>query len=294
VAVLGFELERETRRAILRNAKLIKKISAERVKQELDKMLFSPRAHIGLGLLDVVGLLKFILPELKDCQGVRQPKNIHAEGDVYAHTLLALEKLDQSADLGIRYAVLFHDLGKVATQKVKEGKITFYNHPAVGAEMTKKICKRLKFSAADAKRIEWLVRYHLVPSELKNMRASTRRRWGLEQFFADLLMLFKADSQATFHPNHNSDKSGGYEQGLKVLKEIESRPQLKEPILSGTDVMRILRIKPGPLVGKVLLQLEEKKLQNKIKTKKDAENFLRARKNYFVPRSFRRSRVDNS
>ncbi|MDP3994126.1 MAG: CCA tRNA nucleotidyltransferase [bacterium] len=277
---LNFALEPRARKAIQNNAALIKKISTERIKQELDKIILSDRASIGLSLLDVVGLMEFILPELKACQGVRQPRNEHAEGDVYTHSLLALEKTDESYDVPTRYAVLFHDLGKAGTAKIRQGKITFYGHPDAGAEIAFRMMKRLKFSGQDTDKTVWLVRNHMVPNDFPNMRLSTRRKWGLNAFFADLLKVYKADAQASLSPageGHNNTRS--YREGLKILKEIAAMPKLKKPILSGNEVMKILRVKPGPIVGKVLEILEEKKLANELRTKKQARLFLKQNKN---------------
>ena len=275
-ATLRFELTHPTIKAIKKHAKKIAKISAERVKQEFDKIMSSDRAGVGIGILDVVGLLPHILPEVEAMKGVRQPRNQHAEGDVYTHSFLALEAVDKSYDLPTRYAVFFHDLGKPATSKIRNNKITFYDHTSVGAEMVKRLCKRLKFSGAEIEKIAWLVRYHLVPNDFVNMKLGTRRKWGLTPHFMDLLRVFRADVAASLRPSGKADPNPrGYREGLEILKEIKMKPELGKPILSGTEVMKFLRIKEGPLVGKVLRALEEKKLSGKIKTKDEAKKFLR-------------------
>lgn len=287
-AVLNFELDGQVRRSIQKNAKLIKKISAERIKQELDKIILSGRPSAGTGLLDAVGLMEYILPELKACQNVTQPRKHHREGDVYTHSLLALDQVNEDFDLATRYAVLLHDLGKAQTREVKAGKITFYNHPDVGADIVKKICRRLKFSRAEEDKIAWLVRYHLVPNDFINMKLSTRRKWALLPYFRDLLLLHWADAAASLGTSGRGDVNPvGYREGYKILQEIEKSPILGKPILSGGEVIKILKIKPGPLVGKILRQVEEKKLEGQIKTKTQARNYLRVHKNKL-------RRVDNS
>lgn len=300
--MLEFDLAPLTRQAIKKNSKLIKKISAERIKQELDKIMMSNRSSVGMGLLDIVGLLTYILPEVKQLQGVAQPKNQHSEGDVYTHSLLCLEKMDgtfdplqyrspqggrrralgeavlKGVDLPTRYALLFHDLGKAKTKKIREGKITFYDHQNIGAEMAQKICKRLRFSSADTQKVTWLAQNHLVPNDFVKMRLSTRRKWGLSPYFPDLLKLFRADAQASLPANPKKKPNlKAYILGQKILQEIQSKPVLKRPLLSGREVMKILRIKEGPGVGKVLKILEEKKLSGRLKTKKDALIFLRSK-----------------
>ncbi len=272
---LEFDLTREAQKAIRKNSRLITKISAERIKQELDKILMSKRASIGFGLLDIVELLAYVLPEIKNLQGVGQPKNQHSEGDVYAHSLLALEGLDETFDLVIRYAILFHDIGKAKTREIKNGKVTFYNHTTLGAEMAGRICKRLKFSKADTEKIAFLVKNHLVPNDFRQMRLGTRRKWGLSLHFADLLKLYKADARASLPPSGKPDTNPvAYREGLRILEEIKTHPELKKPLISGNEVMRILKIKEGPMVGKVLRFIEDKKLAGEIKNAKDALNFL--------------------
>ena len=276
---LNLEIERQTRTAIIKNAKLIKKISAERVRQELDKIISSDRPSAGVGLLDALGLLEHILPELKAGQGVTQPKTQHREGDVYTHSLFALDQVNEDFDLATRYAVLFHDLGKVKTREIKNGKITFYNHPDAGADLIKKISSRLRFSRAETDKIVWLVRYHMVPNDFVNMRLATRRKWALSPYFRDLLLVYWADAAASLGLSGRGDTNPvGYREGYKILKQIEKEPALAKPILSGSAVMKILKIKPGPLIGKILKQLEEKKLGGKIKTKNSAEEYLKMNK----------------
>lgn len=278
-ATLGFDIEKETRKVIQKNARLIIKISAERIKLELDKILMSPRASIGFGLLDVMALTKYILPELKDTQGVTQPRNEHSEGDVYAHTLLALEKFENSFDLPVRYAVLFHDLGKTPTRQVSAGRITFYEHQNVGSQIAEKICKRLKFSTHDTQKIVWLVKNHLVPMDFHLMKLSTRRRWGLSPHFIELLQIFWADAKASIPASGKKEVyPKAYREGQKILEEIKKHPVLKKPLVSGNDIMKIFRIPSGPLVGKILKLIDEKKLASKLKTKSAAITFLKKNK----------------
>lgn len=278
-ATLNFSISASARKAIKERAKLITEISAERVKQELDRVMLSPRASVGVGLLDIVGLLSYILPEVKNLQGVSQPREYHAEGDVYAHTLLALEKMDESFSLPARYGLFFHDLGKAHTREIRDGKITFYKHPAVGAELAAKICRRLKFSKAEEQEIVWLIRNHLVPNDLPEMRLATRRKWALNSYFADLLRLYRADAEASlFAGRKKHPELKAYRLGLEILRDLEKTPTLKEPILTGFSVMKILKIKPGPAVGKVLKFLEEKKLAGELENAPAAQKFLQKNK----------------
>jgi len=276
VTTLNFELAREARKAIEKNAKLIRKISSERIKQELDRIIASERVSVGFGTLDVVGLTEHILPELHELQGVTQPRNLHSEGDVYAHTLLALEKMDEGFDLPTRYAVLFHDMGKKKTRAVRDGRVTFYSHQTESAAIAKKICERLKFSRQETDKIIWLVKNHMVPFDVAEMKLSTKRKWALHPYFADLLKLYAADNAASLRPSGKPNREPpGYREWQRVLRNLARQPEMKKPLLTGDEVMKILKLKPGPDVGKVLKFLEEKKLAGKIKDKKAALEFLK-------------------
>jgi len=177
--------------------------------------------------------------------------------------------------------VLFHDLGKAKTYALRGGKMTFYNHQIVGADMADEVGKRLKFSAHDTARICWLVRHHMVPNDFIQMKLSTRRKWGLNPYFSDLLKVYLADAKASLPPSGKPDLSpSGWREGVQILKELEGKPVLHAPIVSGTTVMKILNIKSGPLVGKILKVVEEKKLENHIKSKPEAVNFLKANIKY--------------
>ena len=166
---------------------------------------------------------------------------------------------------------------------MKNGKIIFYGHNETGAEIAKKICKRLKFSGAESDKIAWLVKNHMVLFEIDKMKLSTRRKWALTPYFADLLRLNTADSAAGLRPSGKAfNNSKILKLGQAALKEIKLTPSLSKPIVSGNDVMKILKIKPGPQVGKILKHLEEKKLANKIKTKDEALKYLKRKRNYFL------------
>ncbi len=238
---LNFGISRDSQKAIHKNTNLIKQISAERVKQEFDRILMSQRPAVGFGLLDIVGLLSVVLPEIKALQGVKQPRNQHAEGDVFAHTLLALENFDESYDISTRYAVLFHDIGKVLTREIKKGRTTFHTHQNVGADLARKICSRWKFSSRDTEKITWLVKNHMVPNDFSGMRIGRRRTWGLNPFFKDLLRVYLADARASLHPDGSVDKNPfGYREGLKILKDLQENKELQKPLLNVKDVMMIV------------------------------------------------------
>ncbi|EFK97038.1 tRNA adenylyl-/cytidylyl- transferase, partial [sediment metagenome] len=162
---LGFMIEPQTWAAISRNNALIKEISAERIRDELLKIIGSNFPKDGVGLIFSTGLLEHILPELIATRGVDQAG--HHTKDVWNHSLDALAA-SPSPDPVIRLATLLHDIGKPRVKASREGKeITFYNHEVVGARMVKEIARRLKFSKDDINLLWILVRWHMFAYEPK-------------------------------------------------------------------------------------------------------------------------------
>ena len=163
----NFLIHEDTQRAIVQLAKNIHVVSAERIREELEKILTGPNPHIGIKLLDELHLLQEILPEVSSMKGVRQPENFHPEGDVFVHTLLCLSKLAPVPEQGMErpswtlaMGILLHDIGKTITFEELD-RIRFNLHEKVGADMTARICDRLKTSNAEKDRIVWLVLKHL-------------------------------------------------------------------------------------------------------------------------------------
>ena len=131
-----FPINEETRKAIIKLANEINIVSAERIRDELEKILKGKNPHVGIKLLDELSLLKEILPEVSEMKGVRQPENFHPEGDVFVHTLLCLSKMNNPS-WTLAMGVLLHDIGKTVTFEETD-RIRFNLHEKVGADMTKK------------------------------------------------------------------------------------------------------------------------------------------------------------
>ena len=245
-------------------------------------------------LYDEVGLLKLLLPEVKAMQGVGQPKNFHSEGDVFTHTLLALKKL-KNANLNLKLATLFHDIGKPATftpPKDKNDRIHFNEHDEKGALITGRIIKRLKLSSfakdgplhVDRDVIVWLVRKHmiLVTAKPEEMRLTTFEKYFFREDGAgeDLLALSWTDISATVPPSGKPDYSI-YKSFIKKIDEVRAAVHaakkeriLPPPLINGNEVMKTLKIKSGPEVGEVLARVREEQLAGRLKNKKEALLFL--------------------
>lgn len=282
-AVLDFKLSSADQTTIKKNAKLISKISPERVKQELDKIMLSSRRSRGLDLLLKLGLLQHIAPQLQKLKATPQSKNFHSEGNVWAHTLLALSLVEPDADLRTLYGLLFHDIGKAVTIKRtrKEGRThtSFHNHPEKGREITVAVLRRLRFSNSEIEDIAWYVKNHLVPFELPKMRVAKQMAWCLDTRFENLLKICRADTLAAIPTDKQGRKMkpslAGYRKALKIYGASKKQKSLAKPLINGEDVMKILKIRPGPEVGKVLAEVRELQLEGKLASKKDAIAYLR-------------------
>ena len=250
--ILGFKIEGKTAQAIKNNSFWLKMVSKERIRDEFLKIIMSERAAQGVELLRILGLLRYIIPEIEEGYGVSQNK--HHIYDVYEHSLKSLDyAAKQGFNQDVRLAALLHDIGKPRVKQGEGPEATFYNHEIVGAKMTFQILSRLKFPKKDIKKITKLVRYHLFYYNVGEVGESSVRRLirrvGLENM-DDLLHLRMADRIGSGVPKAEPYKL----RHLRYLIEKLSRDPLSVKMLkvNGEDVMRILNIKPGPRVGMVL------------------------------------------
>ncbi len=249
-AQLNFKIEPKTERAIVKMASSIRFIANERIRDELIKILSSDNAYWGMKLLHKTKLLRYIIPELEDAFGVAQSR--HHIYTVFDHCFYAL-KYCPSKEWQVRLASLLHDIGKPKTRKIIKGIATFYNHEYVGAKMTFRIMKRLKFSKADTDRVVNLVRNHMFYYNVGEVsEASVRRlikKTGKENLkdlidvrIADRLGsgLKKAVPYKLRHLQYMMEKVQNDPVSVKMLK------------VNGEDLMKTLKIKPGPKIGAIL------------------------------------------
>ena len=250
-ADLGFELAPDLVPAMVAmSSRLVPPVvSAERVADELRKMLVSPRPKLALELLDAAGLLEAVLPEIAACKGV--PQTGYHTHDVYGHTLLTVEAT--APDLLLRVAALFHDSGKPATAK---GDGTFLGHDEVGARIAEEALSRLRFSQREIDVVAALVKMHLRPvfySADWTDGAVRRLARDAGRQLDRLMALARADIGASAYPW--PEKLDELQARLdRVRAEVPSR---LEPLITGDDVMRICGIPPGPEVGRIKRRLEE-------------------------------------
>ncbi|MGM0439016.1 MAG: CCA tRNA nucleotidyltransferase [Patescibacteria group bacterium] len=267
---LEFKIEEETKRAIKEKSSLLQKISNERIREELLKIVMSDNAAIGIELLRRLGLLKYIIPELEE--GYQVAQNKHHIYDCYEHSILSLQyAADQDYNMHVRMAALLHDVAKPTVKEGTGEEATFYNHEVVGAKQAKKILKRLKFPKKDIKKIVKLVRYHLFYYNVGEVSESSVRRLvrnvGKENI-DDLIKVRKADRIGSGVPKAEPYKL----RHLQYVIEKVSRDPISTKMLEvdGEDVMEILGISPGPKIGDILNILLSKVLSDPSKNKKDA------------------------
>lgn len=262
---LGFLIEPVTANAIKASAHTIGQISAERIHDELVKLLASPFPADGIILLKNTGLLKEILPELDAAFAVEQksPKRHHIY-DVGTHSVMSLKNCP-SIDPVVRFATLLHDIGKVTTMKVQEDVITFYNHEVVSTRLAKQILSRLKFSRRDTDRILTLIRWHQFTVDERQTDSALRRfiRHVGKDNLADMLALRIGDRLG----GGARETSWRLELFKKRLAEVQKQPfTVADLKIDGFDVMKTLTIKPSPEVGRVLngifAEVETGKLPN--------------------------------
>jgi putative nucleotidyltransferase with HDIG domain len=263
---LGFTIDGETFQAIKTSAKLIMEISAERVRDELLKLIKSPYASDGILLLKNTDILSFILPELDASFATPQksPKRHHLY-DVGMHCVMSL-KYCPSPDPIIRLATLLHDIGKPSTfNQDSEGVITFYNHELVGTKIAKNICMRLRLSKKDADKILTLIRWHQFSVDERQTDSAIRRfiRHVGKENLDDSLALRIGDRLG----GGARETSWRLELFKKRLDEVQKQPfSVKDLKVNGFDVMKIFDCKPGPIIGKTLetlfQEVDEGKLAN--------------------------------
>jgi len=260
-ARLNFAIEPSTAEAIRRQASSIVKISAERIREELVRILTEGGARRGLELLDECGLLMHVLPEVKAFQGVPQPPEFHPEGDVWTHVLSMLDGLREPSP-ALALGVLLHDVGKPPTFRVAE-RIRFDGHAEVGAEMTKQRLSQMRFSSEETEHVTALVANHMKFKDVRQMRLSTLKRFLRLPRFEEHLELHRLDCLAS---NGYTDS---YEFVRAKLAELD-REELRPPrLMSGRDLIEA-GYKPGPHFARALEAVETAQLEGQIHSRAEA------------------------
>lgn len=264
-AKLGFTIEEKTFAAIHQTLNITAKVAPERLHDELVKMLASPKPSIGFDLMQRSGLLKLILPELENCVNVEQPPEFH-KYDVFWHNLAACDAAPKD-NLVIRLAALLHDIAKPAC-KVE---MHFYNHDKAGTLAVEELLWRLKFSSAEIKKIANLVDNHMFNYTEDWTDAAVRRflrRIGGVENVADLFALRRADV-AAMKSNLGTQYLGELQKRIDKIVAEQNALQIADLKVNGNDIMKELKLTPGPKVGEILEALLEKVLDEPKLNEKD-------------------------
>jgi poly(A) polymerase len=272
-AALSFEIEPMTFAAIRRRAAAIRRISAERIRDELSRLMTSGAVRRGLELLSESGLLGEILPEVQALQGVAQPPVFHPEGDVWEHTLRMVALLSRpngKADLRLAWAVLLHDAGKAVTRSEDATGIHFYGHVQRGEEIAAAILRRLRFSREEMGTILALVRGHMLFMNVREMRPNRLKRLLRQPDFALHLELHRIDCLGS---HGLLDHYEFCRQKLEEYPEGELQPPR---LLTGADLIDMGFV-PGPIFKEILRAIEDAQLGGEIADAAEARDLIRKR-----------------
>jgi poly(A) polymerase len=270
-ARFNYTIEPATFGAIRKHAKGIHVVSAERIREELTKLLTEGAARRGFELLDELGLLAEVLPEIAAMKGVPQPPQFHPEGDVWIHTLLMLEGLAAGASPTLAWGVLLHDIGKPPTFRPASDtgdRIRFDGHVDVGVRMADELCRRLHFSNDYTDQIKALVANHMKFKDVSQMRRATLKRFVRLPQFDEHLELHRLDCRSSH------GKLDAYDAVRAFLAETPPT-QVRPPRLLSGDDLKDLGYTPGPEFQKILATLEDAQLEEAVQTRDQALEFVR-------------------
>jgi poly(A) polymerase len=265
---LIFRIEPKTWEAIRAEASMIRTVSAERIRDELNKIFTASKPELGLDLLDQSGLLREVLPDIAAMHGVEQPPQFHPEGDVYEHVRLMLSKIEQP-NLDLALSVLFHDVGKKPTAKVDEsGRIRFNEHESVGAAMAEQIMTGLRYDNKSIETVKELVQHHMQFKDVPKMRPSTLKRMMARPTFPLELELHRIDCASS----HGDLRHYDY---LKHQLEIMSAEEIDPPsLITGRDLLA-MGLRPGKEVGRILEAVRVAQLEEAVQTRAEALDMAR-------------------
>jgi putative nucleotidyltransferase with HDIG domain len=300
----GFKIEAKTKQAIRIQAKLIAQSSPERVREELFKVFESPRAALTLKAMHKDGLLFVIIPQLRMMEKIHQGGYHHL--GVWEHSLETVRQVEQLIkDLSsdgrmktyldeviagghsrralLKFACLLHDIGKPDTKKKEEGRTSFHGHEHVGARITRIIARQLMLSTKERHALEDMVALHLRPGYLANFKNPSERMIfrflrDAKREAASILLLATADQRSTRGPLTTDDDVNHHADVCFSLVDRFFEKQKEAPfvrLISGHDLIKVLKLTPGPVFAKILKEVEEAQHLGKVTTKAEALTFAR-------------------
>ncbi|MBI4278977.1 MAG: CCA tRNA nucleotidyltransferase [Armatimonadetes bacterium] len=267
-AELGFTIEASTWRAIRAAAHRIAEISAERIRDEIVRLLTGPDPSRGLDVLHWSRLLAVVLPEVEAMVGVPQPPEFHPEGDVFTHTRLALRHLEQPPAV-LAMGTLLHDAGKPLTMQADEERIRFPRHDEVGALLAEAACRRLRFSGDQTERVVALVREHMRFADLPKMRPGKAARFLARPDFPDHLAFHRADVLAS-HGNLST-----YHWARQAWERLPDEMRRPPRWVTGDDLIG-LGLPPGPRFRELLAEVEDAQYEGRVRSREEALALVQA------------------
>jgi len=270
-AQLEFEVDPPTREAIPQTLDVFRKVSAERIRDELFKMLGARQPSRGLELMRQTGLLGEVMPEL--LEGVGCTQNRFHKHDVFGHTLSVVDATQGDA-VG-RLGALLHDVGKPRARQPREGapgEYSFFKHEYVGAEMAEAICRRLKLANADRDRVVAMVKNHMF-FYMGDWSDGTIRRFvrrvGGREGLDDLFALREGDVKGRGFGEDPNEELGELQRRIAVVADADAALKVTDLAIDGKDLMRILGIAPGREIGVILERLLERVLDDQSLNKRE-------------------------
>jgi poly(A) polymerase len=266
-ARFNFQIEPATIAAIRKLHGAILRVSPERIRDELVRILTEGCARRGFELLDASGLLRDILPEVAAMQGVAQPPEFHPEGDVWTHTLIMLEGL-RAPTPALAWGVLLHDVGKPGTFRIDE-RIRFDGHVELGEQIGRDILNRLRFSNAEIDQIIALIANHMRFSHVHQMRESTLKRMLRLDRFDEHLELHRLDCSSSHGHLEN------YEFAKTKFEQLAPQELRPARLVTGDDLIAA-GYAPGPDFSRMLELAEDAQLEARIQSKEDGLELVRS------------------
>jgi poly(A) polymerase len=275
-ASLDFTPEERALAAVSNMADRLSIVSAERIRDELSKLLVAPAPGAALGLVVTTGLADQFLPELPRLAMEQDP--FHHHKDVLAHTLAVVDKA--RPDLVLRLAALFHDVGKPDTREFGPGGVSFHHHEVVGARLTRQRLRALRYPKGVVEDVSKLVYLHLRPHTLKlGWTDSAVRRYVRDAgHLLDRLNELVRCDVTTANKRREAEIKTRIDELEQRIAELSAREELARlrPPLDGNEVMAYLGLSPGPAVGEIMTILLERRIEDGPYSKTEAYDIARA------------------
>lgn len=268
-ARMGFTIQPETDAALRECASLLDRISPERIRDEFNKVLTSPRRRKGLQHLVETDLIRHFMPEVLPMIGCEQPPEWHPEGDVYTHTLIMLDMLAPDAPLELCLAVLMHDIAKPPCRTIDSdtGRIRFNGHDSLGANMADSILRRLRYPNHVIDAVVPMVARHMQFMNVQKMRVAKLKRFMAEPTFEQEMELHRVDCGS----------SNGFTDNYEFLRakeaEFAAEPLIPPPLVTGRDLIK-LGMQPGPHFKQILEAVQTEQLEGRILARDPALEYL--------------------